>query len=98
VSYYVYILASPSRTIYIGVTNNLERRVYEHAQKLTPGFTSRYNVSRLVYVEETPDVYAAISREKQLKGWRRARKIALIEESNPEWRDLSLEWTSEVDS
>jgi putative endonuclease len=94
-AYYVYILASPSRTIYIGVTNNLERRVYEHAQKLIPGFTSHYNVSRLVYFEETPDVYAAISREKQLKGWRRARKIALIEKSNPEWRDLCLDWAQE---
>lgn len=94
-AYYVYILASPSRTIYIGVTNNLERRVYEHAQKLIPGFTSRYNVSRLVYFEETPDVYAAISREKQLKGWRRARKLALIEKSNPEWRDLCLDWAQE---
>ncbi len=91
-AYYVYILASPSRTIYIGVTNDLERRVYEHAQKLIPGFTSRYNISRLVYVEETPDVYAAISREKQLKGWRRDRKLALIESINPEWRDLSVDW------
>ncbi len=91
-AYYVYIMASPSRTIYVGVTNDLERRVYEHAQKLLPGFTSRYNVSRLVYFEETPDIYAAISREKQLKGWRRDRKIALIESSNPEWRDLSTDW------
>ena len=97
-TYYVYILSSPSRTIYVGMTNNLERRIYEHAQKLIPGFTSRYNVSRLVYFEETPDVYAAIAREKQLKGWRRARKIALIEASNPEWRDLSLEWSSGAES
>ena len=91
-AYYVYIMASPSRTIYIGVTNNLERRAYEHAQQLIPGFTSRYNVSRLVYFEQTSDIYAAISREKQLKGWRRAKKIALIEASNPDWRDLSIDW------
>lgn len=91
-AYYVYIMASPSRTIYVGVTNDLERRVYEHAQKLLPGFTSRYNVSRLVYFEETSDIYAAISREKQLKGWSRARKIALIESSNLHWRDLSTDW------
>lgn len=90
--YYVYIMASRSRVIYTGVTNNLERRVYEHKNKLVEGFTSKYNVTRLVYFEETNDVHAALNREKQIKGWLRARKTALIESVNPQWKDLSLEW------
>jgi putative endonuclease len=90
--YYVYIMASPSRVLYIGVTNNLERRVYEHRQKLIEGFTKRYNITRLVWFETTPSIEAAITREKQLKGWLRARKIVLIELMNPEWRDLSDDW------
>jgi putative endonuclease len=89
-TYYVYIMASQSRTLYVGVTNNLERRVYEH--KVIEGFTSRYNINRLVYFAETNDVTAAIAREKEIKGWLRKRKIALIEEMNPEWHDLSAEW------
>jgi putative endonuclease len=89
-------MASPSRTLYIGVTNNLERRVYEHQHKLNEGFTKRYNITRLVWFESTPNVEAAITREKQLKGWLRARKIALINEMNPDWRDLSEEWRSKV--
>lgn len=90
--YYVYIMASRSRVIYTGVTNNLERRVYEHKNKLVEGFTSKYNVTRLVYFEETNDVHAALNREKQIKGWLRAKKTALIESVNPQWKDLSLEW------
>ena len=90
--YFVYILSSKSKTLYTGVTNNLERRVYEHKHKLIPGFTSRYNISRLVYFEATSDIRAAIAREKQIKGWTRSKKVALIEAMNPEWHDLSLGW------
>jgi len=96
-TYYVYILACNSRRVYIGVTNNLVRRVYEHKQKLVKGFTARYNLDQLVYYESTPDIRAAIQREKQLKNWPRRRKIALIESVNPTWRDLSDCWTSEAD-
>ena len=88
--FYVYIMTNKSRTLYTGVTNDLERRVYEHKQKLVPGFTSKYNITRLVYYEATEDIRAAIEREKQIKGWLRARKIALIESMNPEWVDLSV--------
>ena len=89
--YFVYIMASYRRVLYIGVTNNLERRVYEHKHGLLPGFTSKYRVNRLVYFEETPDVRAALEREKQIKGWLRSKKIALIEAANPDWRELSTE-------
>jgi putative endonuclease len=85
-------MANLSRTLYIGVTNNLERRVYEHKHKILTGFTERYNITRLVYFEETYDVNAAIAREKQLKGWKRSKKIALIEIQNPMWDDLAEEW------
>ena len=89
-SYFVYILASARNgTLYIGVTNNLERRMYEHSHHLQSGFTDTYNVTRLVYFEETSSVEAAIAREKQLKNWRRAWKLELIEKENPEWRDLT---------
>jgi len=90
-SYFVYIVASVSRTIYIGVTNDLGRRVNEHRTRDTPGFTSTYNVDRLVWFEEFADPAAAISREKQLKSWRRAKKIKLIESMNPSWDDLSFQ-------
>jgi putative endonuclease len=90
-SYYVYIASNASRTLYIGVTNNLDRRMYEHSHHLNPGFTSRYNVHQLVYFEETADVEAAIAREKHLKGWLRNKKIALIESVNPGWEDLSAQ-------
>ena len=90
--YYVYILTNRVRTLYVGVTNNLTRRVYEHKQKLVPGFTKKYNLTWLAYFEETTDVRAAIAREKQIKGWRRSKKIALIESMNPRWRDLALDW------
>ncbi len=90
-SFFVYIVASPSRTIYIGVTNDLRRRVGEHKTKETPGFTATYNVHHLVWFEEFADAAAAISREKQLKGWRREKKIRLIESINPAWNDLYSE-------
>ena len=87
--YYVYIMSSKSRTLYVGMTNNLERRVYEHKTGMVPGFTSRYRIDRLVYYDGTPDVGAAIQREKEIKGWRRDRKMDLISEFNPHWRDLA---------
>ncbi len=89
-TYFVYIMASHTRMLYVGVTNSLERRVPEH--KTTDGYTGRYNIARLVYYEEFRDINAAISREKQLKGWRRARKIDLIHTLNPRWRDLAGDW------
>jgi putative endonuclease len=90
-SYFVYIVASPSRTIYIGVTNDLVRRINEHRLKEIPGFTATYNIHRLVWFEEFADPATAISREKQLKGWRREKKIRLIESMNPAWDELGLE-------
>ena len=87
--YYVYILANVSGTLYTGVTNDLQRRIYEHKHGLVPGFTSRYNVTRLVYFESTPDVHAALAREKQIKGWLHNKKVALIASRNPDWKDLS---------
>lgn len=90
--YYVYIMTNHSRTLYTGVTNDLQRRVHEHKQKQVPGFTHKYNITQLVYYEETPDVKSAIAREKQIKGWLRSKKIALIESLNPGWRDLSDDW------
>ena len=90
--YYVYIVTNKSATLYTGVTNNIRRRMHEHKTKTTPGFTSRYNIGRLVYYEVFEDIRAAIDREKQIKGWLRAKKLKLIQEMNPEWRDLSAEW------
>lgn len=87
--YYVYIMANRSRTLYVGITNNIARRVYEHKHMLKDGFTRQYLIDRLVYYEATNDVEGAIAREKQLKGWVRRRKLALIESVNPKWRDLS---------
>jgi putative endonuclease len=91
-TYYVYIVASKTRTLYIGVTNDLLRRIYEHKTKAIEGFTSKYKADRLVYFEETNDIHAAIVREKQLKGWRRDRKKELINSVNPTWKDLSEDW------
>ena len=92
-NFYVYIMANrPQGVLYIGVTNNLERRVIEHRQLQTKGFTSRYHCHRLVYCEHHPDVYEAIGREKQLKGLLRIKKIALVETTNPRWHDLSRDW------
>ncbi len=91
--YYVYILQSASRrALYIGVTGDPEKRLWEHKTGRIAGFTSQYNVHRLVYFERFGDVHAAIAREKQLKGWRRAKKEALIRSVNPEWKDLSEGW------
>lgn len=91
-------MANRSKTLYVGVTNNLERRVFEHKHKLVLGFTSRYNMNRLVFYEETPDIVSALEREKQIKGWLRARKIELIESANPGWHDLSEELCEPGDS
>jgi putative endonuclease len=85
-------MTNKSRTLYIGVTNDLMRRVYEHKNKLIWGFTSKYNIQFLVYYESTSDIHAAIAREKQIKGWLRKKKIALIDSMNPEWKDLIEEW------
>ena len=83
------------KTLYTGVTNNLIRRIYEHKNKLIPGFTAKYNITTLVYFEETNDIKAAIAREKQIKGWLRIKKINLIESMNPDWKDLSDGWYEE---
>jgi len=91
-TYCVYIMASASRTLYTGVTNNLERRVLEHRGKVVPGFSAQYNINRLVFYEACGDVRAAIAREKQIKGWVRKKKIALIESVNRDWKDLSGGW------
>ena len=92
-SYYVYILTNKTNNVlYIGVTNDLERRVYEHKNKLVEGFTAKYNLSKLVYFEETESIESAILREKQLKRWHRDWKINLIKENNPEFNDLSKNW------
>jgi len=88
----VYIMSSKSKVLYTGVTDDLERRVYEHKKKLIKGFTGRYNITNLVYYEVTLDVQSAIQREKQIKGWLRAKKIALIEKMNPSWLELSDSW------
>ncbi|HZQ69980.1 MAG TPA: GIY-YIG nuclease family protein [Terriglobales bacterium] len=92
--FYAYIMASNSRehVLYTGVTGNLSRRVFEHRQKLSPGLTSRYNVTRLVYYEMFAYPGDAIAREKQIKGWRRSKKIELIESMNPRWHDLAAGW------
>ncbi|MBQ8797608.1 MAG: GIY-YIG nuclease family protein [Oscillospiraceae bacterium] len=91
--YYVYILASATNvTLYIGVTSNLLQRIYQHQNCLDPdSFTAKYEVHKLVYFEQTTDVRAALEREKQLKGWRRSKKNALIETKNPQWKDLYQE-------
>ena len=92
-SYYVYLLVNwNNQVMYIGVTNELERRVYEHKNKLIKGFTEKYNINKLVYFEETQDVIAAIDREKEIKKWRRDKKNQLVNYMNPQWKDLSLEW------
>ena len=90
--YYVYLLSNRTRRLYVGVTNDLERRIYEHKSRLVEGFTKRCYLNYLVYIEQTTDVSSAIAREKQIKSWRRAKKIDLIESSNRQWKDLSLEW------
>jgi putative endonuclease len=88
-TYYVYIMASRSRVLYTGVTNDLARRVDEHKRGMTDGFTSRYRITRLVYFEEFADIRDAIAREKQVKDWTRERRVALVEQRNPLWQDLT---------
>ena len=91
-TYYVYILASKTRRIYIGMTSDLERRLYEHRCGIRSAFASGYNMVRLVYVEDYTQVYDAIARERQLKNWRREKKVALIESQNSGWNDLAQEF------
>ena len=89
-TYTVYILANASKLLYTGVTSNLERRIHQHKRKLLPkSFTAQCNITRLVYVEQTSDVHAAIERERQIKSWTRRKKVALIEKQNPGWHDLA---------
>ena len=90
--YYVYIMTNHMGTLYTGVTNDLERRLHEHRQGQLKGFTKRYNISKLVHYEVTEDVRSEITREKQIKGWLRSKKIDLIESQNPSWHDLSADW------
>ncbi len=91
-TYHVYIMSNSSRMLYTGVTSDLETRIFRHKAKLTDGFTKRYNVHRLIYFEGFGDIRDAIAREKQIKGWLRAKKVALIESVNPEWKDLAPQW------
>ena len=90
--YYVYLMANRSKTLYVGMTNDLQRRVYEHKHMVKDGFTRRYLVDRLLYYEVTDDVSSAIAREKQIKGWRRSKNVALVESRNPRWRDLASDF------
>lgn len=87
--YFVYIVSSKSNTLYVGVTNNLEKRIYEHKNKLIPGFTSKYNINRLVYFQEFRNINDAILDEKKVKGWTRKKKMELIKSINPLYKDLS---------
>jgi putative endonuclease len=89
-TYFVYILTNQSRTLYVGMTNNLARRVAQHKEGEVPGFTKRYRIKRLVYFEEFRNVRDAIAREKEIKGWRRAKKTALIESLNPRWDEIEV--------
>jgi len=91
-TYFVYIMTNRSKTLYVGITNSLIRRVREHKLGIGSGFTAKYRLDRLVYFERFEDVHRAIGREKTIKGWLRIRKIALIVSVNPAWRDLSAEW------
>ncbi len=90
--YHVYVMTNKSGTLYTGITNNIRKRVYEHKNKLIPGFTKKYNISRLIYFETFGDVYSAIAREKTIKGWLRKKKIELIRKTNPDWKDLAEDW------
>jgi putative endonuclease len=91
--YFVYLLTNGRHTVlYTGITNSLERRIWQHKNKTFPGFTKKYNCDQLVYFEEYDEVDQAIAREKQIKGWLRVKKNALIETTNPEWRDLAADW------
>ena len=91
--YYIYLLTNwNNKVMYVGVTNNLIRRIYEHKSKLVKGFTKKYNVNKLVYYEVTRDVISALTREKEIKKWRRVMKNQLVNRMNPAWKDLSMEW------
>lgn len=91
--YYVYMMTNYTNSVlYTGVTNNLERRVFEHKNKLIKGFTQRYNIKKLVYFETTSNIESAIEKEKQIKGWTRDKKNHLINSANPQWYDLSEQW------
>ena len=94
-TFYVYLLASQTRTLYVGVTSNLVRRVGQHRGLRVRGFTSRYRVTRLVHFESTSNALAAIAREKEIKGWSRNKKVNLIEAANPGWEDLAEGWFEE---
>ncbi len=96
-TYWVYIMTNRSRTLYTGVTGDLPRRVYEHRHRVGSRFTSQYHIDRLVLAEPFSEVRDAIAREKQIKGWVRSRKLALIADSNPNWRDLGEEWFGPID-
>ena len=96
-NYYVYMLTNKSnKVLYVGMTNNLQRRIYEHKNKVIDGFTKKYNLTKLVYFELTNDVNAAIHREKEIKKWRREKKNNLIASMNPEWRDLAVDFNDEI--
>jgi putative endonuclease len=96
--YYVYIVTNKNDSVlYIGVTSDLDCRIYEHRERLTEGFTKQYQATKLIYYEDYPDPLSAIDREKQLKGWRREKKIALIQKRNPRWNDLFEEITAGFD-
>jgi putative endonuclease len=94
--FWVYIMASKSGTLYTGMTSGLDRRVFEHKQHLIPGFTAKYQCTRLVFFEEFSGPDNAIAREKQIKGWLRSKKIALIESTNPHWNDLAQNWGAQT--
>ncbi len=97
-NYWAYIMASVSRVMYVGVTNDLERRVWEHKQQVVKGFTKKYNCTKLVWFQEFREISDAIACENRIKGLLRARKIASIEERNPYWRDLSEEWYQDAET
>ncbi len=89
---YVYIMSSKAAVLYVGMTNNIKRRVYEHKNHLVEGFTDKYEIDRLVYVEEKRNATSAIKREKEIKAWRREKKVKLIDSINPDWEDLGRDW------
>ena len=92
-TYYVYLITNwNNQVMYIGVTNNLERRLYQHKNKLIKGFSEKYNINKLVYFEQTNDIESAITREKEIKKWRREKKNSLVESTNKQWEDLSKQW------
>jgi len=90
--YYVYILTNKSGTVYVGITSNIKKRIYEHKNKLVEGFTKKYNIDKLIYFETFSDVCSAIAREKTIKGWLRKKKLQLIKTTNPDWVNLSHDW------